>query len=188
MSLSQLRSISATDEQGRGAGRVVDIVVRWTGNDAYPPVTGVVLQLGEEQLFHPSTQLARLDRRAVVVRVSDSPAQPFSRREGELRLVQDVLGRQLVDVDGVKVLRAEELYLAQVMARLRLVAVAGGPRSVLARLLAGSPAERRQLVDWSAVQPFGEPGSELRLQLPHEGIRRLHPGELADLLEELDRQ
>ena len=187
VSLSQLRSLSATDEEGRGAGRVVDVVVRWTGSDAYPPVTGVVLQLGEEQLFHPSTQLARLDQRAVVVRSSETSAQPFSRREGELRLVQDALGRQLVDVDGIKVLRAEELYLAQVMARLRLVAVAGGPRSLLARLLTGSPAERRRLVDWSAVQPFGEPGSELRLQLPHEGIRRLHPGELADLLEELDR-
>jgi CBS domain-containing protein len=187
VSLSQLRAISATDEEGRGAGRVVDVVVRWTGSDAYPPVTGVVLQLGEEELFHPTTQLARLDQRAVVVRSSETSAQPFSRREGELRLVQDVLGRQLVDVDGVKVLRAEELYLAQVMGRLRLVAVAGGPRSLLARVLAGSPAERRRLVDWSAVQPFGEPGSELRLQLPHEGIRRLHPGELADLLEELDR-
>ncbi len=187
VSLSQLRSLSATDEKGRGAGRVVDVVVRWTGSDAYPPVTGVVLQLGEEQLFHPSSQLERLDQRAVVVRAAGAAAQPFSRRDGELRLVQDVLGRQLVDLDGVKVLRAEELYLAQVMGRLRLVAVAGGPRSLLARLLAGSPAERRRLVDWSAVQPFGEPGSELRLQLPHEGIRRLHPGELADLLEELDR-
>ncbi|MGH9073552.1 MAG: magnesium transporter MgtE N-terminal domain-containing protein, partial [Acidimicrobiales bacterium] len=48
-------------------------------------------------------------------------------------------------------------------------------------------AERRRLVDWSAVHPFGDPGSELRLQVPNEGLRRLHPGELADLLEELDQ-
>ena len=106
VSLSQLRSLSATDEQGRGAGRVQDVVVRWTGSDAYPPVTGVVLQLGEEELFYPSSHLTRLDQRAVVVAAAGPPAQEFSRREGELRLVQDVLGRQLVDVDGIKVLRA----------------------------------------------------------------------------------
>ncbi len=187
MSLTQLRSLSATDQEGGGAGRLVDVVVRWTGNDAYPPVSGVVVQLGEHQIFVPTAGLVRFDARALVVRTLDPLAAGFARREGELRLVQDVLGRQLVDVDGVKVLRAEELYLAQLLGRMRLVAVAGEPRSWVGRLLTAGRGDRQGLVDWSAVQPFGEPGSELRLQVPHEDLRRLHPGELADLLEELDR-
>ncbi|MGA9775480.1 MAG: CBS domain-containing protein [Candidatus Dormiibacterota bacterium] len=187
VSLTQLRSLSATDQEGGGAGRLVDVVVRWTGSDAYPPVSGVVVQLGEHQIFVPTAGLVRFDARALVVRTLDPMGAGFARREGELRLVQDVLGRQLVDVDGVKVLRAEELYLAQLLGRMRLVAVAGEPRNWVGRLLTAGRAERQGLVDWSAVQPFGEPGSELRLQVPHEDLRRLHPGELADLLEELDR-
>jgi CBS domain-containing protein/sporulation protein YlmC with PRC-barrel domain len=185
--LSRLRSISVADEHGNGAGRIVDVVVRWNGSDPYPLVTGLVLQLGDRQIFQPVANIVRLDSRPVVVRQLDSEGAGFCRRDGELRLVSDVLGRQLVDVDGAKVLRAEDLFLAPVLGRTRLVAVAGEPRSWWGRLFARGRADRQRLVDWSAVQPFGELGSELRLQVPHEGLRRLHPGELADLLEELDQ-
>ena len=163
------------------------MVVRWNGSDPYPLVTGIVLQIGERQVFQPLASIVRLDAHGVVVRNLGADASGFVRREGELRLVSDVVGRQLVDVDGVKVLRAEDLFLAPVLGRMRLVAVAGEARSWWGRLLPSAGPDRRRLVDWSAVHPFGEPGSELRLQVPHEGLRRLHPGELADLLEELDQ-
>lgn len=185
--LSRLRSLSPVDEEGRGAGRLVDVVVRWTGSERYPLVTGIVLQLGDHQVFQPVASIERLDSKKVVVLNPGSGAAGFERREGELRLVQDVLGRQLVDVDGVKVLRAADLFLAPVLGRLRLVAVAGHLRPWWSRRLPVGKTEHRRLVDWSAVHPFGEPGSEFRLQVPHEGLRRLPAGELADLLEELDR-
>ncbi len=185
--LSRLRQLAPVDESGRGAGRLADVVVSWNGSDAYPPVTGLVLQRGDEQVFHPISTVVRIDAQAIVVRPVAQAEPGFVRREGELRLVQDVLGRQLADVDGAKVLRAEDLFLAPVLGRLRLVGVAGSPRSVLARIVSTWKPDSERLVDWSAVHPFGDPGSELRLQVPHEGLRRLHPGELADLLEELDK-
>jgi CBS domain-containing protein len=185
--LSRLRQLAPVDESGRGAGRLADVVVSWNGSDAYPPVTGLVLQRGDEQVFHPISTVVRIDAQAIVVRPVAAADSGFIRREGELRLVQDVLGRQLADVDGAKVLRAEDLFLAPVLGRLRLVGVAGSPRSLLARVVSTWKPDSERLVDWSAVHPFGDPGSELRLQVPHEGLRRLHPGELADLLEELDK-
>jgi CBS domain-containing protein len=185
--LSRLRQLAPVDESGRGAGRLADVVVSWNGSDAYPPVTGLVLQRGDQQVFHPISTVVRIDAQAIVVGPIAEADSGFTRREGELRLVQDVLGRQLVDVDGAKVLHAEDLFLAPVLGRLRLVGVAGSPRSILARVVSTWKPDSERLVDWSAVHPFGDPGSELRLQVPHEGLRRLHPGELADLLEELDQ-
>jgi Mg/Co/Ni transporter MgtE len=58
-----------------------------------------------------------------------------------------------------------------------------------------------RVIDWAAIQPFGEPGepgaeeggtpqppgSPVRLRTSHEGLARLRPGELADLLEDLRR-
>ncbi|HVB14311.1 MAG TPA: CBS domain-containing protein [Candidatus Dormibacteraeota bacterium] len=188
ISLAQLRSLAPTDEEGRGVGRLLDVVVRWNGTEPYPLVTGIVLQLGDRQIFQPVVNILRLDARTLMVRTVQPDAAGFSRREGELRLVQDVLGRQSVDVDGVNVFRAEDLFVASVAGRLRLVAVTGESRPWWARLLPAASAERRRLVDWSAVHPFGDPGSELRLQVPNEGLRRLHAGELADLLEKLDQR
>ncbi len=185
--LSRLRRLNPLNEERQAAGRLLDVVVRWNGSDPYPLVTGIVLQIDERQYFQPIATVLRLDSKAVVVKNLGPQASDFKRRDGELRLENDVLGRQLVDVDGAKVLRAEELYLAPVMGRLRLVAVAGESPSLWRRMFPATRLDRSRLVDWSAVQPFGEPGSDLKLQVPHEGLRRLQPGELADLLEELDR-
>ncbi|MGZ6975261.1 MAG: magnesium transporter MgtE N-terminal domain-containing protein, partial [Acidimicrobiia bacterium] len=123
----------------------------------------------------------------------------FERRPGEVVLNGDVVDHQLVDVDGVRVIRAADLYLARVGDEYRLVGVDVGFQTLLRRL--GPPRWRRRptpdrVIDWAAIQPFGTGGPEgspigppgqMRLHTPNQALRRLRPGELADLLEELGR-
>jgi len=186
VSLSQLRSVTALDHTGASVGHVVDVVVRWDGAEPYPLVSGVVLRVEGKEIFASAGELARLGATGVALAVPVESLQDFVRRPGELRLVEEVLHRQVVDVDGAKVLRAGELWLATVLGRMRLVAVE--PERHL-RWWRRPTAVRSgvRLVDWAGAQPLGEPGSGLRLRLPHEGLRQLRPGELADLLESLDR-
>jgi Mg/Co/Ni transporter MgtE len=102
-----------------------------------------------------------------------------------------VLDHQLVDVDGVQVIRAADLYLAPAQGRIRLVGVDVSGQTLLRRL---GPARFRahptpdRVIDWAAIQPFGSPGVSVKLRTSHEGLHRLRPGELADLLEDLDRE
>ena len=44
-----------------------------------------------------------------------------------------------------------------------------------------------RVIDWAAIQPFSDPGEPVRLSRANNELRRLRPGELADLLEELGR-
>jgi Mg/Co/Ni transporter MgtE len=111
-------------------------------------------------------------------------------------LAKDVLDHQLVDVDGVQVIRAADLYLAEVLGRVRLVGADVSTSTLLRRL---GPRRWRPLptpdrvIDWAAIQPFGEGtdsvdgATQVRLKTTHEGLHRLRPGELADLLEDLRR-
>ncbi len=186
VSLSQLRATTPHGTSGVAAGAVVDVVVRWDGAEPYPLVTGVVLQVDAKELFASAGELSRLEAKDVSLAVSVESLQDFVRRPGELRLVDEVLHRQVVDVDGAKVLRAGELWLATVLGRMRLVAVEPERPWRWWRRRTTTRSSVR-LVDWAGVQPLGDPGSELRLRLPHEGLRQLRPGELADLLESLDR-
>ncbi|HEY1733685.1 MAG TPA: CBS domain-containing protein, partial [Acidimicrobiales bacterium] len=91
------------------------------------------------------------------------------------------------------VIRAADLYLAPVLGRVRLVGVDVSPSTLLRRL---GPRRWRvrptpdRVIDWAAIQPFGEAtggGVEVRLRTSHDGLHRLRPGELADLLENLRR-
>jgi CBS domain-containing protein len=127
---------------------------------------------------------ARLDLRDVV------------RRPGEVLLAKDVLDHQLVDVDGVQVIRAADLYLAEVLGRIRLVGADVSTSTLLRRLgprrFRPQPTPDR-VIDWAAIQPFGDApdsvdgATQVRLRTSHEGLHRLRPGELADLLEDLRR-
>jgi CBS domain-containing protein len=187
VSLSVLRGLSLLGADREPLGPITDVVVSWDGSDSYPPVTGVLARIAGREVFASLAELAEIGVGGIVLAVPGAGLTSFGRRDGELRLVADVLGRQLVDVDGAKVLRAEELYLAPVLGRLRLVGVEGRRRIFRRGARGDRPQGGARLVDWAAVHPFGEPGSKLHLQVPHEGLRTLRPGELADLLEELDR-
>lgn len=188
MPLSRLVGRPVVDAGGAHLGQVADVVVRWDGAEPYPLVAGFVVDAGGVETFLPAAEADAGPSGPVRSSVA-GPLGAFVRRAGELRLGQEVAGRQVVDVDGVRVLRLGELYVAPVLGRLRLVAAEGVGRGgrLLARLRpASSGGALPKLVDWAAVQPVGEPGSQFRLRVPHEGLRRLRPGELADVLEALD--
>ncbi len=171
-------------------GTVKDVVARWDGGE-YPPVTGLVVRIGRRLAFVPGTQIETLGHREVVLRSARLDLADFERREGEVLLVEDVIDHQLVDVDGVRVIRAADLYVAKVGAMYRLVGVDVSVGSLLRRLgptrWRGRPTPER-VIDWAAIQPFGRPGSPIRLREGNRALHRLRPSELADLLEELGRR
>ena len=82
----------------------------------------------------PRTQIEMLAHREVVLRSARLDLADFERREGEVLLVEDVIDHQLVDVDGVRVIRAADLYLAKVGAMYRLVGVDVSVGTLLRRL------------------------------------------------------
>jgi Mg/Co/Ni transporter MgtE len=118
----------------------------------------------------------------------------FQRREGEVLLARDILDHQLVDTDEVQVIRAADLYLAQVGDQVRLVGVDVSLQTLLRRL---GPKRFRwhptpdRVIDWAAVESFGEDSPEepaaMKLRTPSSALRRLRPAELADVLEGLGR-
>jgi hypothetical protein len=174
---------------GSEVGRLVDLVARWDG-EPYPPVTGLVIRVGRRRSFIPGEQLAELGRSEITLRSATFSLRDFDRRPGEVLLAGDVLDHQLVDVDGVRVVRASDLYLAQVGDGWRLVGADVGYHTLLRRLgprrWRARPTPER-VIDWAAIQPFGVDPGPLRLRRTNQSLSRLRPGELADLLEELGR-
>jgi len=189
ISVAGLAGRPVTNPAGAEIGRVVDVVVRWDGAP-YPPMTGLVVRVGRRRAFVPADRVARIDHQGVRLSSAQLHLADFERREGELTLLADVVDHQMVDVDGIRVIRASDLYLARVGAAYRLVGVDVGLQSLARRL---GPARWRarptpdRVIDWAAIQPFGGPGT-IRLSRPNQELRRLLPAELADLLEDLGRR
>ncbi|WP_152233328.1 magnesium transporter MgtE N-terminal domain-containing protein [Georgenia ruanii] len=189
VSVAGLTARPVRDTAGEVVGRIVDLVARWDGA-AYPPVTGLVVRVGLRRIFVPIAQVAELARNGARLSTVRVDLRDFRRREGEVLLVRDVIDHQLVDIDGVRVIRASDLYIVRLADSYRLVGADVGMGTLLRRI---GPSRWRsrptpeRVIDWGAVQPFGQPGRPLRLRRPNAGLRALRPADLADLLEELGR-
>jgi Mg/Co/Ni transporter MgtE len=101
-------------------------------------------------------------------------------------LKKDVLDRQMINVDGARLVRANEIELTRLEGWYRAVgvdvSVRGLLRRVVPRALAGRIAAGGFL-DWASIEPFTGHVPTVRLRVPHPKLARLHPAQLADLVE-----
>jgi CBS domain-containing protein len=173
------------DRDGGRLGRVDDLIVR-LGDEEYPPVTGLLATVAGRQVFVPADEVAEIEQGKVTLRSVRLDLQPFARRPQEVLLKKDVLDRQLINVDGARLVRANEIELARLEGWFRVVGVDIGLRGWLRRLapraLSDSVGAGRFL-DWASVEPFTGHVPTVRLRVPHPKLARLHPAELADLVE-----
>jgi len=170
---------------GGRLGRVDDLIVR-LGDDEYPPVTGAVASVAGRQVFVPAEQMAEVAPGRITLSRDRLDLQPFQRRPQEVLLRKDVLDRQLINVDGARLVRANEIELARVEGWYRVVGVdvslRGLARRVVPQALGGHIAPG-DFLDWASVEPFTGHVPTVRLRVPHPKLARLHPAQVADLVE-----
>jgi len=112
-----------------------------------------------------------------------------------LYLVEDLFDKQIVDVDGRKVVRINDLEVANTGGALRVVAADIGISGLLQRLgasrIAPQLVERvpRSLIAWDNVAPIADVSPvDVKLSVSEHRLARLHPSELADIISELSAQ
>ena len=120
------------DATGEPLGKVDDLIVA-VGN-RYPPVTGLVVATDRRRIFLPWSQVARFDASGALLSGDTIDITRFQQRSDEILLRADLLDKQIVDIDGRRVVRVNDLRLDDVEGKLHLVAVDVGTAGLLRRL------------------------------------------------------
>jgi sporulation protein YlmC with PRC-barrel domain len=195
--LSDVLGKKVYDRKGRLLGRLTDIVVK--AEERYPAIDAVLLSKARRELYVPAENIDLLRLAALtgttlehdtVIRFESSDRHFLARS-----LLYD---KQIVDVNGAKVERVNDVQILSSGGKSHIAAVDVGFTGLTRRLgfervvrgVSGILGRDLQdeLIDWRFVQPLPETFiSPLSLSLRQEQIGELHPGELADILEELDR-
>ena len=173
------------DSDGVKRGRVDDLIVR-LGGSGYPPITGFLVTVASRQSYLPAERVAQIEPGAIVLSKAKLDLRPFSRRPEEVLLKHDVLDHQLINVEGARLVRANEVELARLEGWWRVVGVDTGPRGGLRRLLPKALGRRiatGDFLDWASVEPFSGDVPAMRLRVLHPKLAKLHPAQIADLVE-----
>jgi len=183
--LSALTGGAIREADGGRLGTVDDLIVR-LGGAGYPPITGFLVTIAGRQSYLPSESVSDIAPGEVRLIKAKFDLRQFERRPEEVLLKHDVLDHQLINVDGARLVRANEVELARVEGWWRVVGVDTGGRGALRRLLPG-PLGRRiatgDFLDWASVEPFAGNVPAVRLRVLHPRLAKLHPAQIADLVE-----
>jgi CBS domain-containing protein len=186
--LSQLLGRPIREVEGERVATLKDVIVR-LGSD-HPPVTGLVARFGRLDLFVPRAHLLSFDGSGA--RISSDPVdfRRFARREGEVLLARDVLDKQLIDVDGKRVVRVNDVQLIESGGEWLVtgadVTFAGLWRRLTPHNFVGTnrPVE---VIDWADVGYLATDAAGVQLKSSRDKLSRLHPVEIARLAEALSR-
>ncbi|MCX4091917.1 magnesium transporter MgtE N-terminal domain-containing protein [Nocardia sp. alder85J] len=183
--LSRLLKSPVDARSGESIGRVDDLIVRLSGGDAYPPVTGVVVGVGGRVVFVAADHIEEFTPDRVVLAVDKLNLRGFERREGEVLLRADILGHRLIDVATAELIRAYDVELDDT-----------GSGWVLARLDTRRPARFFGLIksegghasrDWKAFEPLIGHSGSIAVRRVGGRVSGLKPAQIADLLEDANK-
>jgi CBS domain-containing protein len=175
------------DSAGEHLGRVEDVVARLDLGDQCPPVVGLKARIGGRAMFIQASRIERLEPAAARTATTKLNLAQFERRPGEVLLRSDVLDRSLINVDTARLVKAREVELVCENGTWRVAGIDPSLRARLWRLLPrrfrGHDTEHSQFVAWSHVEPFVGHVPTSRLKLATRRLARLHPAQIADLVE-----
>jgi CBS domain-containing protein len=182
--LTQVTKVPLLDRAGERLGRVEDVLVR-ISDGGYAPMVGITARVSGRDVFLPAELIAAVEPGRMRLAREKVDMRRFERRPGEVLLRKDVLGRRLINLTGAHLVRANEIVLAQIVDTWCVVGIDTSLGALLHRLM---PRSRRQppnrpFLDWTSVRPFLSHVPGAGDGLPATELTRLHPAQIADLVE-----
>jgi magnesium transporter len=194
--ISELTGRPVTDIDGTRIGILKDLVARPFKEFSHPVVDAIVVRGETGDRAIPYSALAALLSAAIPLNRPMAEIAAYELREDDIRLVQDVLDKQILDTDGARVVRVNDIELVRVNGNVIVSNVDIGMLGILRRLgldRMGRWAAKRLnsdssagTISWQFVEPLTHDQS-MRLKVPADKLAELHPSDLAEIISDLSR-
>jgi sporulation protein YlmC with PRC-barrel domain/CBS domain-containing protein len=201
VSLSELLGSTVYDASGAASGRVREVAL--APQDDRSRVALLIVKTPAGNRVLPLTAVSAINggiRGGVRASTAAAEWTAADGSEGLLLLSRDLLDQQVIDVHGRKVVRVNDVDFHHEVAQghhvLRVGGVDVGARGAIRRLLKGmvpAVAHRALLVrvppreiPWDFVDIIEtDPARRVKLKISHERLAKLHPADIADIVEDL---
>ncbi len=195
--LSQMLGKPVVDATGENIGTINDIAIA-TG-EIFPRVTSLAFKGPDKTPFMLSWRkfVDSFDGERITLNVAAPDIRFSYLQPDEVLLARDLMSKQIVDTQGMKVVRVNDLKLSESRNQLRLLGAEVGARGLLRGI---SPALERgvagiahlfggeldeNLIAWNYMDLLDRDLSEVKLSVTHKRLHELHPADVADILEKL---
>lgn len=194
--LSEILGHTITDFDGRYIGKLEDLIAREPADAIHPVVDALVIRGKGKILTVPYALVMALFAPSIPLNCRADEITAYQPAEEDIFLSRDVLDKQIIDTDGARVVRVNDLELVRVNGTLYVGNVDIGLMGVLRRLGVEGLVRRlssslhlrapQNIISWDDVEllrhdPF------MRLRVPVESISELHPADVAEIISDMNK-
>ncbi len=194
--LSEILGRTITDLDGNYVGKLDDVIARELAEFPHPVVDALVIdRRGEKQIIPYSTVMS-LFAPAIPLKCHVEDLPSYGMTDADIYLSRDVLDKQIIDTDGARVVRVNDLELVRINGTLYVSNVEVGMMGILRRVglerMTNAIATGLRLrmpknfISWDNVELLHH-DQFMRLRVPAESLADLHPADLAEILSDLNK-
>lgn len=196
--LTELLRLPVVDSTGRRLGRLAELALVPAVD--LRRVAQFVLRQGKRRLAILHRELKELSPNSMRLSVPLEELNDYKAGDDHLLVMKDLLDQQIIDINGRKVVRVNDIGFVERrmngFTEVRVAEVDVGVSGAFRRLFQGvlpigliRKLERplaHRVIPWEFVDLIEtDPQRRLKLKISHEKLGRLHPADLADIVEEL---
>lgn len=194
--VSEILKKPVLDPKGEELGRMKDIML--VKGEPFPKVSALILDKKKRPLYLPWIDLNIFNKRIISAKIFADNLQTYTYSENDLLIVRDVFDKQIVDANGAKVVRVNDVKLEGFNSQAILVAVDVGMRGIMRRLGIERGGEdflkvfRRHLpynlISWAYIQPLAPKLTKISLTVPRQMVSKLHPADIAEIISQVSQK
>lgn len=189
MYLSELIKKPVLNPSGRKIGKLKDVIV--SSETTYPIIKAIAVNTSGKNIKNVPWKYIGDMGKKITLKTSINDIEGYKSSKDDIKLINDILDRQVVDIEDKKIRRVNDLKLSATNGHYHVIGVDIGIHGILKRLSLNRIVKplgidaREDLISWKDIDALHSDYSKLKLKVPKQNIKKLHPADIADIVDQL---
>ena len=185
MYLTELLNKKVFDLNNEDYGKVKDIII--SSDRTYPLIEAIKIRANGENYFIPSSNIEKITKTKIKLNKTLEDIKQYPKQDSTIKLSRDILDRQVVDMEGSKIRRVNDVEISCKRGNYYIIGVDIGINGLFRRLGRGNISKKfykeDNIISWNDIDSLDF--TNLKLKVSKKKLTRLHPADIADIVDNL---
>ncbi|MCD7782264.1 MAG: CBS domain-containing protein [Methanosphaera sp.] len=185
MYITELLSKKVLDASNESYGDVKDVVI--SSKQSYPKIEALKIKSHGESYYIPSYYIKEITDKEVRLTEDLENIKQYPKQDSVIKLSSDILDRQIVDMEGSKIRRVNDVEISVKNGSYYIIGVDIGVNGLFRRLglekLSKSVHPEDNIISWNDIDSLDF--QNLKLKVSKNKLTRLHPADVAEIVDDL---
>jgi Mg/Co/Ni transporter MgtE (contains CBS domain) len=191
--ISQIIGRTVVDSEGEKLGHVDEVLATQKPGIQHPVLVALAVSKNKTISYYPFSEIAVLFAQVIPLSHKAKLLPHYAVKGDEIQVIQNVLDKQIIDTNGIRVVRVNDLELARVGTEYFIANVDIGALGIVRRMGLGKLADRlaaridrdprKSFISWDSVELLHD--QFMRLKVPVDKLSDLHPADIAEIISDM---